>query len=527
MDEKYSVTLETIFQKMEYSSNYKKNKNIEESLADEIGKLPPQNIEAEKAVLGGILAEPESYYEVSGMLKPESFYLPAHKLIFEAARNLDARNAPIDVITMHDQLSQMGKLEEAGGAAYLSELSFYVNSAANITRHAEIVEKKYLARELIRVTSSIQKLAYNEQCDVDDLIQNVEGQIFALTQENIKKDIVPITDVIREAIERIEKAGTRENGFTGVPSGFDELDKITNGWQPGTLNIIAARPAMGKTAFVLSMAKNMAVNHDKNIAFFSLEMSTMELVTRLIINVSEIEGEKIKRGQLYDHEWEQLHSKITNLYNTKIFLDDSPGLSVFELCSKARKLKREHDIDCIIIDYLQLLNASGMNFGNREQEVSTISRSLKALAKELNLPVIALSQLNRGVEGRTGNDKRPQLSDLRESGAIEQDADIVILLHRPEYYGIKDDPSGFSWQGIAEVIIAKHRSGSVGNVKLAFKHKFIKFDNLNQSEIYNEGSENFREMNSKINNGSYAARDKNESNNHHVNKIREDKNDPF
>ena len=519
---------------METKTRNRKTREQEDDGIVESGKIPPQNVEAERAVLGGMLLEPDSYYEISSLLKPESFYVPAHKLIFEAARLLDAASKPIDIITINEQLRQMGKIEEAGGVAYINELSNCVVSAANISRYAEIVEKKYLARELIRVTSDIQKIAFDEQYEVEDLIQTVEGRIFSLTQENVKRDIVPLSDVISEALQRIQKAGTQIDGFTGVPSGFKELDKIINGWQPATLNIIAARPAMGKTAFVLSMAKNMAVEYDKTVAFFSLEMSSIELVTRLIVNVSEIEGEKIKRGQLYDYEWEQLDARASVLKKSKIFLDDSAGLSVYELCSKARKLYREHQIDCIIIDYLQLMNASGMNFGNREQEVSMISRSLKALAKELNIPVIALSQLNRGVEGRSGNDKRPQLSDLRESGAIEQDADVVVLLHRPEYYGIKQDPEdGHSLEGIAEVIIAKHRSGSVGNIQLAFKNKLIKFDNLDSGKMFPDASDEYRELGSKINNGSYFSKqgkdmtNGNRHNNNPAGTIKEDNENPF
>ena len=383
------------------------------------------------------------------------------------------------MITVTEQRKRMGALDEVGGAPYISELTSKVASTAHLEFHARIIAQKYLARELIRFTATIQDKAFDETVDVDDLMQEAEGSRFEISQRNVKKDVTQINPVIKEALTMLEKAANQEGGMSGLRSGFDGLDKITSGWQNSDLVIIAARPAMGKTAFVLSMAKNMAVNFKIPVALFSLEMSNVQLVNRLIVNVCEIPGEKIKSGRLEKYEWEQLDFKIKELYDAPIYVDDTPSLSVFELRTKARRLVREHDIKCIIIDYLQLMNASGMNFGSREQEVSTISRSLKGLTKEMKIPIIALSQLNRGVEARQGAEgKRPQLADLRESGAIEQDADMVCFIHRPEYYKILEDEKGNSLVGLAEIIIAKHRNGAVGDVRLRFKSEFAKFMNI-------------------------------------------------
>ena len=346
--------------------------------------------------------------------------------------------------------------------------------------------QKYLARELIEFSSEILNKAFDETNDVDDLMQEAEGKLFEISQRNLKKDVTQIDPVLSEAIRQIQIAANRSDGLSGLQTGFHDIDKITSGWQNSDLIIIAARPAMGKTAFVLSMAKNMAVSYNTPVAIFSLEMSNVQLVNRLIINTCEIPGDKIKSGQLAPFEWERLMSRIEILRNAPIYIDDTPSLSVFELRTKARRLVREHGIKIIIIDYLQLMNASGMSFGSREQEVSTISRSLKQLAKELQIPIIALSQLNRSVESR-GNDKdgkegkRPQLSDLRESGAIEQDADMVCFIHRPEYYTrSKEDANGNSIEGLAEFIIAKHRSGATDTVNMKFVSYLARFQNYDE-----------------------------------------------
>ena len=482
---------------MEGTRKTKKYKPEYGKVADSViaefgGKLPPQALELEEVVLGALMLEKDAYSVVSEFLKPECFYKESHQNIYTAITNLALNQEPIDMLTVTQQLKKIGKLEEVGGQAFLSELTGKVASAANIEYHAQIIVQKYLARELIRVSSDIQTKAFDEKTDVDELMQDAEGQLFEITQRNLKKDVTHNGPIITEAIDLIQAAANRPDGFTGIPSGFNYLDQITSGWQKSDLIIIAARPAMGKTAFVLSMAKNMAVEYNFPVAIFSLEMSNVQLVNRLIVNVSEIEGEKIKHGKLANFEWEQLHSRTSQLLNAPIFIDDTPSLSVFELRTKARRLVKEQKIQCIIIDYLQLMNASGMNYGSREQEVSMISRSLKGLAKELNIPIIALSQLNRGVEGRTGADKRPQLSDLRESGAIEQDADMVLFIHRPEYYKITQDENQNSLLGIAEIIIAKHRNGSTDDIRLKFTKEFIKFENIG------ENTNDFSEFQSKV-----------------------------
>lgn len=447
----------------------------------ETGRLQPQARELEEAVLGALMLEKDAYSMVSEILKPECFYEKAHELIYAAIVDLALSQQPVDMLTVTEQLKKRGDLENVGGAFYISQLTSKVASSAHIEYHARIIAQKYLARELISFTAMIQGKAFDETIDVEDLMQEAEGKLFEISQRNVKKDVTQINPIIKDAIELLQKAALQTEGLSGLRTGFEGLDKITAGWQNSDLIIIAARPAMGKTAFVLSMAKNMAVNFNTPVALFSLEMSNVQLVNRLIVNVCEIPGEKIKNGQLAPYEWEQLDFKIKELYDAPIFVDDTPSLSVFELRTKARRLVREHGIKCIIIDYLQLMNASGMNFGSREQEVSTISRSLKGLAKELNIPIIALSQLNRGVEARQGVEgKRPQLADLRESGAIEQDADMVCFIHRPEYYKITEDERGNSLIGIAEIIIAKHRNGAVGDVRLRFKSEFAKFMNVDE-----------------------------------------------
>ncbi len=458
-----------------------------EIIVPETGRLQPQARELEEAVLGALMLEKDAYSVISEILKPECFYEKVHELIYAAIVDLALGQRPIDMLTVTEQLKKRGDLDLVGGPFYISQLTSKVASSAHIEYHARIIAQKYLARELISFTSLIQRQAFDETIDVDDLMQEAEGKLFEISQRNVKKDATQIDPVIKEAVTMLEKAYNQKEGLTGVCTGFTDLDKITFGWQNSDLIIIAARPAMGKTAFVLSMAKNMAVNFNTPVALFSLEMSNVQLVNRLMVNVSEIPGETIKSGQLSDAQWEQLDYKLKNLYGAPIYVDDTPSLSVFELRTKARRLVREHNVRCIIIDYLQLMNASGMTFGSREQEVSTISRSLKGLAKELNIPIIALSQLNRGVENRQGMEgKRPQLADLRESGAIEQDADMVCFIHRPEYYKITEDEKGHSLVGLAEIIIAKHRNGATGDVRLRFKNEFAKFMNIDEDQIIRE-----------------------------------------
>ena len=471
---------------------------------DEYGHLQPQAVEFEEAVLGALMIEKDAYSLVSEILRPESFYERRNQLIYAAIVDLAVQQKPVDILTVTEQLRTRGDLEEVGGPFYITQLSGKVASSAHIEYHARIIAQKFLARELITFTSNIQNMAFDETQDVDDLMQEAEGKLFQISQQNMKKDYTQINPVIREAYEMLQKAAARTDGLSGLSSGFHQLDKMTSGWQNSDLIIIAARPAMGKTAFVLSMAKNMAVNAQIPVALFSLEMSNVQLVNRLIVNVCEIPGEKIKSGQLAPYEWGQLDYKIKELYDAPLYVDDTPSLSVFELRTKARRLVREHGVQVIIIDYLQLMNASGMSFGSRQEEVSTISRSLKGLAKELNIPIIALSQLNRGVENRDGIDgKRPQLSDLRESGAIEQDADMVCFIHRPEYYKIYADEKGNDLHGMAEIIIAKHRNGAVGDILLRFRAEFARFQNLDDGMIAPmPGEENAAPvLRSKINRG--------------------------
>ena len=453
----------------------------------ELGKLPPQDTEVEEAVLGALMLEKDAYTRICDMLKPECFYDPANQKIYKAIADLAAYQRPIDMLTVTDQLRTNGTLDEVGGALRISELTGRVVSASHVEYHARIVSQKYLARELIAFSSEVQAKAFDDTQDVDDLMQLAEEKLFRISQNNLKKDVVQIRPVIEMAIKQIEEAKKRDNNMSGLATGFHDLDKITSGWQNSDLIIIAARPAMGKTAFVLSMAKNMAVNYNSPVAVFSLEMSNLRLVNRLIVNTCEIPADNIKRGNLESWQWDQLLTKVNILYEAPLYIDDTPSLSVFELRTKARRLVREHGVKIIIIDYLQLMNASGMEYGSREQEVSTISRSLKQLAKELNIPIIALSQLNRSVESRgTGNDatgKRPQLSDLRESGAIEQDADMVCFIHRPEYYlKTSEDGANNDIRGLAEIIIAKHRNGATDTVKLRFRGELARFENWDEKD---------------------------------------------
>ncbi|MDR1454055.1 MAG: replicative DNA helicase [Tannerella sp.] len=469
----------------------------EEMQVSDAGRLQPQEREIEEAVLGALMLEKDAYFQVSEILKPASFYIRAHELIYEAIVDLATHQRPIDMLTVTEQLSRNGNLDAIGGPFYISQLTEKVASTAHLEYHAGIIAQKFLARELIRYTGQVQAKAYDATTDIDDLMQEAEAELFKIAQRNIKNEAIQINPIIKEARELLKKAAARKEGLSGLRSGFTALDRITSGWQNSDLVIIAARPSMGKTAFVLSMAKNMAVNFDIPVALFSLEMSNVQLVNRLIVNVCEISGDKIKSGRLERFEWEQLEYKINDLMDAKIYVDDTPGLSIFELRSKARRLVREHDVKCIFIDYLQLMTATESKqqktkFGSREQEVSTVSRSLKGLAKELNIPVIALSQLNRGVENRQGSEgKRPHLADLRESGAIEQDADMVCFIHRPEYYKIFDDEKGNSLIGLAEIIIAKHRNGATGDIHLRFKREYAKFTNLDE--------ESSREFTSSIN----------------------------
>jgi len=471
-----------------------KNKDMN-SFDEVLGKIPPQAIELEVAVLGALLIQSDAIFQVMQILKPECFYKPIHRDIYQAILDLGINNDPVDIMTVANELKAKQKLDEIGGELYLSELTERVATSSHIEYHAKLVYQKFIQRELIRTATDIQKKSYDDNEDVDDLINYAEASIFKVAQGNIKGETRKIDGLVTEALEKITEAASNKNQFTGVPSGFTDIDRYTAGWQPSDLVIIAARPSMGKTAFVLSVARNMAVEHNVPVAVFSLEMASIQLVNRLISSESELEGDKIKRGNLQDYEWAQLETKIERLSNAPLFIDDTAAISIFELRAKCRRLVKTHGIKAVIIDYLQLMTAGVDLKGNREQEVSIISRNLKAIAKELGIPVIALSQLNRSVETRSG-DKRPQLSDLRESGAIEQDADMVFFIHRPEYYGITQDADGNSVLGMAEIIIAKHRNGAVGSAWLKFIGEYAKFSDLNSSIV---NSENGVKMSSKMN----------------------------
>lgn len=470
---------------------------------EEYGKMPPSVVDFEEGVLGALMLEKDAIFEIIDILKPKHFYNDAHGKIFKAILDLSVKHKPIDIKTVTQQLKINGDIDKTEGPAYLAQLTDRVGSTAHLEYHARIIAQKFIQRELIRVGADIQENAFQESDDVADMLDKAEQNLFEIASGNIRKEVSRVDAVVREAMARIEEAGKRPDGLSGVPSGFSELDRITNGWQASDLVIIAARPAMGKTAFVLSMARNTAVEHQRPVAIFSLEMESVQLVNRLISSEALIASDKLKRGNLEDWEWQILERKVKNLEAAPIFIDDTPALSIFEFRAKLRRLVMQHKIELVIIDYLQLMSA-GTSQGSREQEVSAISRSLKAIAKELNLSIIALSQLNRSVEMRSG-DKRPQLSDLRESGAIEQDADMVLFIHRPEYYGITEDSNGNSLLGLAEIIVSKHRNGSIGDVFLKFKKEFTKFtdreDTFNQaSNLHNDQENEFSSDQAKISN---------------------------
>ncbi|KAF2506455.1 replicative DNA helicase [Flavobacterium foetidum] len=448
----------------------------------EKGKLPPQVIDLEEAVLGAMMIDKKGVDDVIDILQPDAFYKDAHKYIFEAILQLFTETQPIDLLTVSTQLKKNGKLDLAGGDFYLIQLTQKIASSAHIEFHSRIILQKFIQRSLIRISSEIIEESYDETTDVFDLLDKAESKLYEVTQGNIKRSSETAQSLVLQAKKRIEEIAGKE-GLSGIATGFEKLDEVTSGWQPSDLIIIAARPGMGKTAFVLSMARNVSIQFGHAVAIFSLEMASVQLITRLISSETGLSSEKLRTGKLEKHEWEQLSTKVKDLEKAPLFIDDTPSLSIFDLRAKCRRLASQHGIKLIIIDYLQLMTAggSGKGGGNREQEISTISRNLKALAKELNVPVIALSQLSRAVETR-GSSKRPLLSDLRESGAIEQDADIVSFIYRPEYYKIEewDDDEASSTTGQAEFIIAKHRNGGLENIRLKFLGHLGKFDNLEE-----------------------------------------------
>jgi|AntRauTorcE11898_2_1112593.scaffolds.fasta_scaffold00792_3 replicative DNA helicase len=476
----------------QYNKNLKKGYqgNREQLASLESGKIPPQAIDIEQAVLGALMLERNALTTVIDILKPDVFYKEAHQKIYKAIQLLFSKTEPIDILTVTNQLKTNGELEEVGGPYYITQLTNRVASSANIEYHSRILLQKFIQREMIRISGDVIRDAYEDTTDVFQLMDKAEQDLFNVSENNFRRAHADMQTLVGDAIKEIESAKDSDGHLRGVPSGFEDLDRITAGWQKSDLVVLAARPGMGKTAFVLSMARNSSLQFQKPLAIFSLEMSAIQLVTRLISSESEIPGEKLRKGDLKDHEWQQLLNKVGPLLESKMYIDDTPALSVFELRAKCRRLKEQHDIQMVIIDYIQLMTAGMENNkqGNREQEISTISRSLKSLAKELNIPVIVLSQLNRSVETRGGS-KKPQLSDLRESGAIEQDADMVLFIYRPEYYGIEEDENSNPTNGLASLIIAKHRNGALGEVNLRFKANFVRFENFNNSGIHDHGLE--------------------------------------
>ncbi len=459
-------------------------KKRSEELSDYVfGKVPPQALALEEAVLGALMLDKDAMSIVMDILRPDSYYTEAHQLIYKAMLQLFEHSQPIDLLTVMEQLKKTGDLETTGGPAYLASLTNKVASAANIEFHARIIAQKFIQRELIRVSTNVIRDAFEDTTDVFDLLDAAEQGLFSIAEKNMSRGYEAMSSLASKVYKQLQEVKDKEDGLTGIPSGFTELDRLTSGWQPSDLIIIAARPGMGKTAFVLSAARNTAVEFSKGVAIFSLEMSSVQLALRMIAMEAEVSSSKLRNGQFDQDESVRLNAAIERIGEAPIFIDDTAGINIFELRAKCRRMKMQHDIQLIIIDYLQLMSGGGDNQrGNREQEVSAISRALKALAKELSVPVIALSQLSRAVEVRGGS-KRPQLSDLRESGSIEQDADIVSFIYRPEYYGITEDPEGQSLKGVAEIIVAKHRNGALKDVRLRFTDQFARFSDLDDTSF--------------------------------------------
>jgi len=470
------------------NSKLKAFKNETDASGLGYGRVLPQAIPLEEAVLGAIMVDKDGLTSVIDILRKESFYKEEHKFIYEAMLELFEKSQPIDLLTVHEALKKAGTMENVGGVNYLMDLTHRVASAANIEYHARIVAQKYIQRELIRVSTDTIKDSFEDTTDVFELLDAAERNLYEITEQNLSTGFESLKALAVKARNEIETVSVKSDGLTGVPTGFEELDKMTSGWQKSDLVIVAARPGMGKTAYTLSLAHN-AAKFGKGVAVFSLEMANLQLVNRLIAMEAEVDSRKLRNGDLSSEEWDRLHGAVERLSELPIYIDDTPGINIFELRAKCRRLKQNHNIEMIIIDYLQLMTgAPNGGGGNREQEISTISRALKGLAKELSVPVLALSQLSRAVETRGGN-KRPQLSDLRESGAIEQDADMVTFIYRPAYYDLEpEDPS--VPKDAAEIIISKHRNGSLGSVFLKFIPQYVKFaepDNMGFGELPSMG----------------------------------------
>jgi len=480
--------------------------NTIESSMGVTGKLTPQAVDFEMAILGAIMINSDAVGEVIDTLTPQMFYKEAHQHIYTAVRELFKNSEPIDLLTVTNYLRKNKLLEFVGGPSYIATLTQRVASSANIEYHARIVMEKYVLRSLITTCSSIIKESYDDSKDVLQLLDEAETELFGIVENNFKRESKELTEVVRRALDELIQMRNSDDAYQGVPTGIRAIDEKIGGWQKSDLVILAARPGMGKTSFVLSIARNAAIDYSKPVAFFSLEMSATQIVHRLFSIETGIDSERISKGKLDEVEWVQLTNKIGNLSSANLIIDDTPALSVFDLRAKCRRLKHQHDIQLVIIDYLQLMQGGtekDKGKGTREQEISYISRSLKALAKELNIPVIALSQLSRAVETRSGGTKRPLLSDLRESGSIEQDADMVLFIYRPEYYKLDTFEDDTISQGRADIMFEKNRHGATGNVRVRFESRYTKFSDIDNRENDNTftlpQNSGFDTFNSKMN----------------------------
>jgi replicative DNA helicase len=436
----------------------------------ELGRNPPQNISAEQAALGSMLLQEEAILKSIEIIKPKDFYRKTHQIIYQCILDLFEKSRGVDLVTLTEELKRINQLENIGGVTYLTNLISSVPTAANIEYYVKIIEEKSILRNLIDNSTKVVSMAYEEKEDAKILLDKAEHLIFEVSQRNLKQSFIPIKEILQDSFEKIEDLYHREEFITGIPSGFDEFDEITTGFQPSEFIVIAGRPAMGKTAFCMNIAQYVAVSKNVPVAIFSLEMSKSQLVQRMLCSEARIDAHKLRKGRLAESDWPVLSMAAGRLSSAPIFIDDTAGISCLEIKAKARRLKAQYDLGLIIIDYLQLIQGSS-RIENRQQEISEISRSLKGLARELNVPVVAVSQLSRAVEQRT--ERRPRLSDLRESGAIEQDADLVVFIYREEYYKPKTNK-----KGIAEIIVSKQRNGPIGTVELTFIKEYAKFENL-------------------------------------------------
>ncbi|MCQ2959307.1 MAG: replicative DNA helicase [Bacteroidales bacterium] len=462
-------------------SNFQKEITLH---VDYDGKIPPYSQQIEETVLGQLMINCDAISDVMNLLsKKDIFYFPKHQIIFESMSELAKQNEPITLVTTIERLQQKEELNNVGGASFITDLSMKVSSSASIENHAKILVQKYLQRELIRVSALISEKAFDPSCQLSELIDLAEKEVFSVTDQSLqKKSIVSIDRVAASVYEHFLEASKNEKDFTGVPSGFTELDRITTGWQPGSMIVLAARPGMGKTAFVLTMLRNIAVEYNIPVGMFSLEMSCEQLATRLFVGEAEIQQSKLQTGKIDLNDIGKLSSAKEKLEKAPIYLDDTPGLNIYDFRSKCRRLVEKYKVQCIVVDYLQLMTAPGI--GSREQEVSSISRQIKSVAMELKIPIIALAQLNRGIEGRQNADKKPRLSDLRESGAIEQDADLVMFIHREaKATNSTIDSSGNDISRDAQIVIAKNRHGAGGDVDLYFIGEYMKFIDPNTTPV--------------------------------------------